>query len=75
MSDLSDRVKAENLTDEYWDINHRVIGANFVSVRPSHNNSHLNLYFHNDGEFSQIEVPDAKVNISDTKYGAIISNK
>ena len=72
MSNLSERVKTENAIDEHWDINCQVTGANCVCVRPSHDNSHINLYTYSDKGNSKVEIPHAKVNISDTKYGVVV---
>lgn len=73
MDNLSERVEIEKIIDEHWDIGNRVKSANCVIARLSHDNSHINLYVCSNNVNSQIEIPNTKANISDTKYGIRVS--
>ena len=75
MDDLSERVKTEKSIDEHWNINNQVAGADCVCVRPSHDDSHINLYACGDNGNNKVEIPNSKANISDTKYGIMASVK
>ena len=65
MSDLSDLKEL----DKHWDIQKQLTEVGAVCVRPSHDGSHINLYF----DSKKVEIPRINAKISDTYQGVVVS--